>query len=237
MVLRVDPANTRAVRLYRRHGFEPIDGQQTSRVRMVRPPAAAMTPSLASVPSWLAPIPVSSSAVVVGAAVGAGLTAVYWGAPAAWLLLPFGVIGAVAADCDLRWLRIPNRLLAVGAVISVTLVVVVGSVFDVSMLGPAVVGAAIAGGTLFVQHVATGGRTPGLGDAKLAGVLGLVAGAIDPAAATVGLLISLFIGAVFGLWWHRCWHRGPGFPLAPALVAGMALVLAVWPLLQGPTTL
>jgi Flp pilus assembly protein protease CpaA len=164
------------------------------------------------------------------------LTAVYWGTPAAWLLVPFAVIGAVAADCDLRSLRIPNRMLAAGAVAELALVLVVGSWFGAPMVAPAVAGAAIAGAPLFAQHVVTGGRTPGLGDAKLAAVLGLVAGAIYPAVAVTGLLVSLLLGAVFGLLWQRRWRRGPRFPLGPALVAGMAVAVAIWRLLGGATT-
>lgn len=236
MVLRVDPRNSRAVLLYRRHGFEPIGTDRTSRLRMVRAAAMGTSPSVATAPSWLAPIPVSAPAVAVGTAVGVGLTAVYWGTPAAWLLLLFGLVGGLAADCDLRWLRIPNRLLAAGAVAEVALVVIMGWLFDVPMAGAALTGAAIAGAPLLTQHVATGGRTPGLGDAKLAGVLGLVAGAVHPAAAIAGLLVSLLFGTVCGLVWQRRWQRGPGFPLGPALATGMTLVLASWTLTAGATT-
>ena len=104
------------------------------------------------------------------------------------------------------------------------------------MVGSAVAGAALAGTPLFVQHIATGCRTPGLGDVKLAAVLGLVAGAIHPAVAIAGLLSSLLLGAVFGLLWQRRWSRGPGFPLGPALAAGMAAAIGIWPLLGGATT-
>ena len=38
LALRVDPRNARAVCLYRRHGFEPIDAEPSPRMRMVRPP-------------------------------------------------------------------------------------------------------------------------------------------------------------------------------------------------------
>jgi leader peptidase (prepilin peptidase)/N-methyltransferase len=236
MVLRVDPGNRRAVRLYRRHGFEPIDDESAPRMRMMRPPRPnGLAPETA--PSWLAPVPPSVSAGAIGAIAGALLTALYWGTPAAWLLVPFAVIAALAADCDLRSLRIPNRLVAFGAVIELALLLVVGTSFGQPMVGPAAAGAAIAGAPLFVQHVATGGRTPGLGDAKLAAVLGLAAGTISPAVAATGLLISLLFGAVFGLLWQRRrWSRQPGFPLGPGLAAGMAVAVAIWPPLEGATT-
>lgn len=233
LVLRVDSSNGRAVRLYRRHGFESIDGHHVTRMRMLRPAATdGSALPLDGLPSWLVPIPVRRRAVVVGTAAGVGLTAVYWGSPAAWLFMPFGLMGWLAADCDLRWLRIPNRLVAAGGVLHVAVVVVVGSLFDTAMLGAALAGAAIASAPLFLQHVATRGATPGLGDVKLAGVLGLVAGAVHPAAAIIGVLASLLLGAVLGLLWQRRWRRGRAFPLGPALAAGTAFSLAVWPLLE-----
>jgi ribosomal protein S18 acetylase RimI-like enzyme/Flp pilus assembly protein protease CpaA len=235
LVLRVDPRNNRAVHLYRRHGFEALDAEPSPRMRMVRSPRSA--PGVpAAAPSWLAPAAVSVPALAVGVVVGVLLTGVYWGTPAAWLLVPFGVLGAVAADCDLRWLRIPNRMLASGVLALVALVLVVGWWFDAPMVGTAVAGAAIAGAPLFAQHVVTGGRSPGLGDAKLAAAVGLVAGAIYPAVAIAGLLVSVLLGVVFGLLWQRRWRRGPGFPLAPALVAGMAVAVAIWAPLGGATT-
>ena len=80
------------------------------------------------------------------------------------------------------------------------------------------VGGALMGGPLLVSHLATRGRPPGLGDVKLAGVLGLTLGAVSPTAAYAGLLLSLLPGAVFGLWYQR--RSGcRGFPFAPAIAA------------------
>ena len=65
-------------------------------------------------------------------------------------------------------------------------------------------------------------------------IFGLVAEAVDPNAPFGALLVSMLLGTVFGLFWRRR-HRG-GFPLAPVLAGGTTLVLALWAVLEGPTT-
>ena len=81
-------------------------------------------------------------------------------------------------------------------------------------------------GPLLVSHLVTRGRTPGLGDVKLAGVLGLTLGAVSMRSAYVALLTSLLIGAVFGLWYQRRSGR-TGFPFAPAIALSTIVVLVV----------
>src|SRR5829696_2763083 len=82
---------------------------------MVRPAPTVDATHPAATPSWLVPIRCSTSAVVVATAVGAALVVLYWGTPGAWLMAPFAGVAALAAENDLRTLRIPNRLVAAGA--------------------------------------------------------------------------------------------------------------------------
>jgi leader peptidase (prepilin peptidase)/N-methyltransferase len=144
-------------------------------------------------------------------------------------------VATAAAWFDLRVQRVPNRLNAVGAIASLALVALIDLVFGVEIVVPAVAGAAILAAPLLVAHVVTRDHTPGLGDVKLAAVLGVTAGAVEPAAALVTLVTALLLGVVFGLVW-RATGRGRAFPFAPSLAAAAVGVLIAWPLLGRPTT-
>ncbi len=231
LVLMVNPKNDAGMRLYRSCGFVAEEDTTRRRTRMVR--VATVDAHAAATPSWLVPIRVGTSPVVAAAVVGAALVALYWGTPGAWLMPPFVGVAALAADNDPRTLRIPNRLVAAGASVVALAVAFIAVAFDAPVVWPAIVGAAILAVPLFVSHALSHGGT-GLGDFKLAAVLGLVAGAVSPRAAFGALLVSMLLGSVCGLFWRR-WRRG-GYPLAPALAVGTTLVLALWAVLQGPTT-
>ena len=103
----------------------------------------------------------------------------------------------------------------------------------VPLVWPALAGAALFAAPLFVNHALAPGRS-GLGDVKLAAVLGLVCGAVYPTVALGALAVSMLLGSVFG---RVLAPPAPGgFPLAPALAVGTTLVLALWAVLEGPTT-
>lgn len=88
-------------------------------------------------------------------------------------------------------------------------------------------------GPLLASNVATRGRTPGLGDVKLAAVAGAgvaVVASLDAVLPT--LLIALAVGAVFGAIYVRR-SRWPGFPLGPPIAAATGLTLAVTGLNHG----
>jgi Flp pilus assembly protein protease CpaA len=130
---------------------------------------------------------------------------------------PATLLGGLAAENDLRTLRIPNRLVAVGAALMALTLGFVAAAFNPAVVAPAIIGAAILAVPLFLNHVLSSGRS-GLGDAKLAAVLGLVVGAVHPSAAIGALLASTLLGSAFGAIWRR--RRRGGFPLAPALAVG-----------------
>jgi leader peptidase (prepilin peptidase)/N-methyltransferase len=232
LVLRVGASNLRALQLYRDTGFTRVDVPSGPRVHMVRTPAGG--PSAAVVPRvWSSPL--SGSTLATAFSITAVLVAAYWGTPVVWLTPVTATVATGAAWFDLRVQRVPNRLNAVGAIASLALVVLVDVVFGVEMVVPAVAGAAILAAPLLVTHILTRDHTPGLGDVKLAAVLGVTAGAVDPAAALVTLLAALLLGSVFGLVW-RATGRGRAFPFAPSLAVAAMGVLFAWPLLGGSTT-
>lgn len=150
-----------------------------------------------------------------GLAIAALLAVVYVGRAEVLMMPSLGMIAVTAAVVDARTLRIPNWLTGTGAflfaVLSVHLVVVENSAWQ-----PIVAGAAIMGGPLLAAHLVSKSRTPGLGDVKLATVLGAPLGAVSPAAAYWALLLALTIGAGFGLIYQRATQRR-AFPLGPAI--------------------
>jgi prepilin signal peptidase PulO-like enzyme (type II secretory pathway) len=151
-----------------------------------------------------------------GALAVATLLAVVYVGRAEVLMMPaLGMTAVTAAVIDARTLRIPNWLTGTGAflftVLSVHLVVVENTAWQ-----PIAAGAAIMGVPLLAAHLVSKSRTPGLGDVKLAAVLGAPLGAVSPAAAYWALLMALTIGAGFGIIYQRATKRR-AFPLGPAI--------------------
>ena len=173
--------------------------------------------------------------LLVGAVVAAVLTGLYWAAPVAVLMPVTGVLVVAAGAFDLRWRRVPNLLTGGAAAIVLVLVVLVELAFDESMVSSAAAGAAIVATPLLVSHLITRARTPGLGDVKLAAVLGAACGAAHPSTAYLALVLALLIGIPFGLVW-RASGRGRAFPFAPSLGAAAVVVLATWRLMDGSTS-
>ncbi len=172
-----------------------------------------------------------------GLSIVALLAVVYVGRAEVLMMPALGMTAITAAVIDARTLRIPNWLTGTGAVVftvlSVHLVVVENAAWQ-----PIVAGAAIMGGPLLAAHLVSKSRTPGLGDVKLATVLGAPLGAVSPAAAYWALLIAMTIGAAFGFIYQRATKRlafplGPAISLASVLTAfafGLAGSNGVWAL-------
>jgi leader peptidase (prepilin peptidase)/N-methyltransferase len=100
------------------------------------------------------------------------------------------VILVPTALIDLEYRVIPNSLMAIGAVVGLALVLVA----DPGHLAAHLIAAAAAGGFFFVVVLAYP-RGMGMGDVKLAGLLGLYLGAsVAPA-----LLVALVSGTVVGV--------------------------------------
>ncbi len=143
------------------------------------------------------------------------------------LLAPFlGLLVGISV-IDLRHYRIPNRLVYPGVVVSGAFVVV-GDLAGAPLSAPgAVVGLLAYGlGLLVVALIAPKGM--GMGDVKLAGLIGLVLGAIDLALVAVaagagillggvGALVALLLGA----------SRKTRIPYGPFMAAGAAVAVFV----------
>lgn len=151
------------------------------------------------------------------------LVALWWATPTRWLVPIAATTAILASIVDLREFRVPNALTLAGFALTLAAAspLVASGALDGRDLA---VGAGLMAGPLLVSHLVTRGRTPGLGDVKLAGVLGLTLGAVSVTAAYVGLLASLLTGAIFGLWYQRR-TRGRGFPFAPAIAMATLGVL------------
>jgi prepilin signal peptidase PulO-like enzyme (type II secretory pathway) len=154
------------------------------------------------------------------------LCVVFWGEPQVWLMPIAAFVAVIAADVDWRTRRIPNTLtgggLAAATIVAVPLVVT-GDVSAWSMLS----GAALMSGPLLATHLLTRSRMPGLGDVKLAFVLGGLIGSVSPVAAYLALLGSLLTGATFGIAYRRR-TGGRAFPLGPAISAASVTMLLVF---------
>jgi hypothetical protein len=170
LVLRVEPSNLRALQLYRDTGFTRVGDPSGRWVHMVRTPAGR-PPAAVVTRVWSSPL----SGLTLGTAfsITAVLVAAYWVTPVAWLTPVTATVGTAAAWFDLRVQRVPNRLNAVGAITSLAIVVLVNVMFGVEIVVPAMAGAAVLAAPLLVTHVVTRDHSPGLGDVKLAAVLGV----------------------------------------------------------------
>jgi hypothetical protein len=128
-----------------------------------------------------------AGAIGAGLGIATLLAVVYVGRAEVLMMPALGMIAVTAAVIDARTFRIPNWLTGTGAflfaVLSIHLVVVENTAWQ-----PIVAGAAIMGGPLLAAHLVSKSRTPGLGDVKLATVLGSPLGAVSPAAAYWALL-------------------------------------------------
>ncbi|MET0146090.1 MAG: A24 family peptidase [Ilumatobacteraceae bacterium] len=215
LVLVVRRSSDRVVQLYREHGFTVLTETGTV-VRMQRAPAVGRPPR-----SWH-----RAAGIGTGIVIGAAVTAVAIPSPVAWLVPPATLVLTAAAVLDVEQLRIPNVLTGAGFVGLLAGVALVHAETGHALLAGALAGAAWFAGPLFVAHLVTGGRTPGLGDVKLALSAGLLCGAFDVGLALPALVVSCLLGAAMGgVWQHRTGRSG--FPFAPAIATGTALTLLV----------
>jgi leader peptidase (prepilin peptidase)/N-methyltransferase len=148
--------------------------------------------------------------------------------PALAAYLVAAVFGVLLAAVDLRCLRLPDPLvatLAIGTVLPLAAVAVATG--DPGRLGRAVAAGALCfGGYLLVALLPGGGL--GLGDVKLAAVLGFLLGWAGWPAVLLGLLVPHLLNgpvALFLLATGRAGRRS-ALPLGPALLAGALIALA-----------
>lgn len=171
------------------------------------------------------------AAVIGGVGVALVLTAVWWAEPVVWLMPATGLLIVIAAVVDWHTHRIPNRLnLAALVVLGSTVSVLVAQ--DLVSGWGVLAGVALMAGPLLGTHLITRAHMPGLGDVKLAGVLGITLGAVSATAAYAALLGSLVLGACFGaIYRERTGARA--FPLAPSIGVATFVVLVITAITRG----
>lgn len=176
------------------------------------------------VPVWLmVPIATIAAALLIAAF---GFNALLWS------LVPFAVLIAAVTVIDLRELRVPNRITGPGAIVAVP-AIALASLADWPDLSlrRAVIGALVMGAAyLLLALINPAGM--GLGDVKLAPLLGAQLALFGWVPFVRGLVLAFFIvGPVaIVLLLARKAGRSTGLPFAPFMCAGAltALLLEGW---------
>ncbi|UNX53243.1 prepilin peptidase [Georgenia sp. TF02-10] len=177
-----------------------------------------------------APVPVPASAWAAGASLAllAAVGLAVAGSPlvlaGAWLT----AVATVLAIVDARSHRLPDRLLGPGAAGLVLLLAATAAATNSwAALGRAVTAAAVcATGYLLLALVRAGGL--GLGDVKLAGLLGLWLGWWDWSAVAAGVLAGFVLGGAWALLLlvTRRARRDTAVAFGPWMILGAALATA-----------
>lgn len=155
-----------------------------------------------------------SSAVAVGIIATWIASTNSW--PLAPVLLPLTLAGPALAAIDLDVMRLPNKIL--GPVAIVTVAGLATTFVTESAPGAALRGAGgmlLSGGSFWLLHALSHGGI-GLGDVKLAAVIGISVGAISLTAVWWALLI----GSLTALIWAKATPRSGPFPYGPCLMLG-----------------
>jgi leader peptidase (prepilin peptidase)/N-methyltransferase len=168
---------------------------------------------------------IPGAALVGGGLLAVGLLVVWWGRAESGLMPVTGMLAVVASVIDGRTLRIPNLLTLSAFVVQACVAGVLIATSELSWR-PVVGGMLVMGAPLLVSNLWSAGRTPGLGDVKLAGVLGMAAGAVSVRAAYAALLGALMLGALVGLG-YRVRTGSRSFPLGPAISAASVIAVTV----------
>ena len=149
---------------------------------------------------------------------------------AASIALSLGLILIVipAALIDLEHRIIPNRLTLLGAIVAIVL----GTALDPSGEPARLIAGAAAGGFLLIAALAYPGGM-GMGDVKLAGVMGLFLGAAVAPAILIALLSGVLVGAVIIARKGAAAGRKTAVPFGPFLAFGAIVAVFVGqPLIQ-----
>jgi leader peptidase (prepilin peptidase)/N-methyltransferase len=137
--------------------------------------------------------------------------------------LALSITLVAAAETDLEHHIIPNRLMATSAIAAVAL----WAIADYSMLPENLIAGAAAGGFLLVAAVAYPAGM-GMGDVKLAGVMGLYLGASVAPALFVGFASGAVVGVAIALA-RGSNARKQGVPFGPFLALGGIVALLYGP--------
>ena len=164
--------------------------------------------------------------VIPTAAAAGGLAGVLtdpWLAAGAWIYL-VGSVSVVWIDLDVH--RVPDRLLRRWApvLLAAVLLAAAAGTAGWGVLVTAILAAAAMGALFFVLAVV---GSMGLGDVKLAGVTGLMLGALGWSAVSTGVVAGFGAGAVAALWLLvRGASRDSHLAFGPAIIIGAAVAIA-----------
>ncbi len=166
-----------------------------------------------------------------GSAVLGSLAGVIGWRPALLAFLVMGIIGLTLAVIDLEHHRLPDRLVAVGAIGSMALLTVDASVTGSwSSLTRGMLCAAVAFVVFFGMALITP-RGMGFGDVKVAALLSLHTGWLSWELAGIALLAGFVVGALtsLALVVARRVTLQTAIPFGPALLMGSWLVVIATP--------
>jgi len=155
------------------------------------------------------------------AALAAAVTSVAVGTamPAPWSVRGatafVGVLLVIAALVDLHERRIPNRLLTLAAVMTVAGAVSALNAHHLLLVG---LGALTGGGALLAVHLRRG---VGMGDVKMAAIVGSSCGWLSFAAGPIAVAVAAFAASLYGVW-----SRRSSLALGPSLWFGWAISIA-----------
>jgi leader peptidase (prepilin peptidase)/N-methyltransferase len=187
--------------------------------RAAEPPRASKPVSLRVPP----PVPVVATAVLCGLA---GLRfGPSWQLPA---FLVLAVAGVLLAVIDLEHHRLPNRILAPASGAAVVLLALAAAATGA---WPHLLGAVLGAGALYLFFLLLALLAPaglGMGDVKLAGLLGLYLGWLGWGAVVVGAVAGFAVQTVVALVLLAVGRVGlkGEIPFGPAMLAGAAIALA-----------
>ncbi len=169
------------------------------------------------VAAWVAAHPFARRAVLAACVTSAAISSVI-PAPTTvgWSISAVGVILAIAAMVDVHEHKLPNRLLLGALAVAVAGALAASSA---STVMAAAIGMLLGGGLMLLVHLTRG---VGMGDVKMAGVVGGSVGAVEVNAVPVAIAVAAFVAATYGLAARR--RR---LPIGPALWFGWAVALTV----------
>ncbi len=167
-----------------------------------------------------------TASLCVGAVLAGG------GAAAIALNVTFILLLVPIASIDLEHRIIPNKLTALGAVLALA----IGTALDPSGEPARLIAGAAAGGALLLAALAYPGGM-GMGDVKLAGVMGLFLGSAVAPAMLIALLSGVLFGALIAARSGARKARKTAVPFGPFLAFGsLVAVFAGGPLVHWYTT-
>jgi leader peptidase (prepilin peptidase) / N-methyltransferase len=167
---------------------------------------------------------------VLGSAAAAGLLGAAEGpTPLLPVLLLAVVLGALLVEIDMRCLRLPDRVVGVLAALVTGPLTALGlGLGEPQRLGRALLAAVLVGLAYLMVAILPGGGL-GLGDVKLAAVLGFLLGYLGWPAVAIGLVAPHLINGpvVLFLLLTRRARRGTALPFGPALLGGALAAVAL----------